>query len=192
MTSAESGFTAPTHANRRVWARAFVHLGLLLTTIGALATLTILYSRNAIHADIGLAVVGLVVIHLLQRRRTIARMMSQLAGVGSYVERRLRLAGSDLLLAVITINVLASRLLDWSRGEPLRIPPPASFQQVALSVRCRSRFLSCIPRLAPTKASSQVCNPVAHEGQIPGRLASQSYVEHNDVQQTIEEVQSAT
>jgi hypothetical protein len=86
--------------------------------------LTILYIRNAIHADIGLVFVGLVVVHLVQRRRTVARMVSQLARVRSYAERRVRLAGSDLLLAFITINVLVSGVLDWNRGEPIELPLP--------------------------------------------------------------------
>src|ERR1700722_13120117 len=111
MTSATTEPSAIEHTRRRVWGRGLVHLGLLLTTAGALATLTILYIRNAIHADIGLAFVGLVVVHLLQRRRTVARMMSQLGRVRSSVERRLRLAGSDVLLAFITLNVLVSGVL---------------------------------------------------------------------------------
>src|SRR5580700_7445303 len=104
----ETELTATRSVTRRVWARGLVHLGLLLTAAGALATLTILYIRNAIHADIGLAFVGLVIVHLVQRRRTVARMMSQLAHVRSIAERRLRLAGSDLILAFITLNVLVS------------------------------------------------------------------------------------
>jgi hypothetical protein len=122
MTSAEVELTATGHATRRVWGRGLVHLGLLLTVAGALATLTILYIRNAIHADIGLVFVGLVVLHLLQRRHTVARMMSQLTRARSFAERRLRLAGSDLLLAFITLNVLVSGILDWNRGEPTELP----------------------------------------------------------------------
>ncbi len=122
MTSAGTEPSANAHAARRVWARGFVHLGLLLTAAGALATLTILYIRNAIHADIGLAFVGLVIVHLVQRRRTVVRMMSQLARARSFAERRLRLAGSDLLLSVITLNVLVSGVLDWNRGEPIQLP----------------------------------------------------------------------
>jgi len=108
MTGAATEPSADGHGTRRVWGRGLVHLGLLLTAPGALATLTILYIRNAIHADIGFVFVGLVVVHLVQRRRTVARMMSQLARARSYAERRLRLAGSDLLLAFITLNVLVS------------------------------------------------------------------------------------
>jgi heme exporter protein D len=100
-----------------------------LTAAGALGTLTILYIRNAIHADIGLAFVGLVVIHLLQRRRTVARMAFQLARARSFVQRRIRLAGSDLLLAFITLNVLVSGVWDWSRGQPVQLPLPRPFDR---------------------------------------------------------------
>jgi heme exporter protein D len=106
-----------------------VHLGLLLTAAGALATLTILYIRNAIHADIGLVFVGLVVVHLAQRRRTVARMMSQLARAKSFAERRIRLVASDVILAFLTLNVLISGVLDWRRGEPIQLPLPAPFDR---------------------------------------------------------------
>jgi hypothetical protein len=109
---------------RRAWSRPLVHLGLLLSLVGALATLTILYIRNAIHADIGLAFVGLVIVHLAQRRQTVARMASQLARARSLVGRRIRLVGSDLLLAFLTLNVLVSGVMDWSRGEPTELPLP--------------------------------------------------------------------
>jgi hypothetical protein len=129
MTSAVSEPSASGDGTRRVWGRGFVHLGLLLTAAGALATLTILYIRNAIHADIGLVFVGLVVVHLLQRRRTVARMMTQLAHLRSFAERRLRLAGADLLLAFLTLNVLVSGVLDWNRGQPMQIPFPRPFDR---------------------------------------------------------------
>jgi hypothetical protein len=117
------------HSSRRAWGRGLVHLGLLLTAAGALATLTVLYIRNAIHADIGLAFVGLVVVHLAQRRRTVARMMSQIARAKSFAERRIRLAASDLILAFLTLNVLMSGVLDWSRGEPIQLPLPPPFDR---------------------------------------------------------------
>jgi heme exporter protein D len=100
-----------------------------MTAAGALATLTILYIRNAIHSDIGLVFVGLVIVHLAQRRRTVARMVSQLARARSFAERRIRLAGSDVLLAFITLNVLVSGVLDWSRGEPIELPLPRPFDR---------------------------------------------------------------
>jgi hypothetical protein len=106
-----------------------VHVGLLLTAAAALGTLTILYIRNAIHADIGLVFVGLVVVHLLQRRRTVGRMISQLVRARPFAGRGLRPAGSDLLLAFITLNVLVSGVLDWGRGEPIQIPLPRPFDR---------------------------------------------------------------
>lgn len=108
--------------SRGVLARGLVHLGLLASIAGALATLTILYIRNAIHADIGLVFVGLVVLHLWQRRHTVVRLTASLGRAWSSAERAARLAGSDLLLAVLTLNVLLSGLLDWSRGEPTLLP----------------------------------------------------------------------
>jgi hypothetical protein len=129
MTGAATEPSADGHGTRHVWGRGFVHLGLLLTAAGALGTLTILYIRNAIHADIGFVFVGLVVVHLVQRRRTVVRMISQLARVRSYAERRLRLAGSDLVLAFITLNVLVSGVLDWNRGQPIQLPLPRPFDR---------------------------------------------------------------
>ncbi|HWD25423.1 MAG TPA: hypothetical protein VG368_08140 [Acidimicrobiales bacterium] len=114
---------------RRVRSRWLVHLGLLLTATAALVTMDFLSIRNAIHADIGLGFVGLVIVHLAQRRRTVARMVSQLVRVRSFAERRIRLAGSDSILAFITLNVLVSGVLDWSRGEPTQIPLPRPFDR---------------------------------------------------------------
>ena len=122
MTSTETDLAVTGRNVRRAWTRGLVHLGLLLTAAGALATLTVLYIHNAIHSDIGLVFVGLVVLHLLQRRHTVSRMLSQATRARSFAERRLRLAGSDLLLAFITLNVLVSGVLDWNRGEPTELP----------------------------------------------------------------------
>jgi hypothetical protein len=126
---APAGHFADPHLVWRARSRWIVHLGLLLTMAGALATLDILYIRNAIHADIGLAFVGLVIVHLAQRRRTIATVAAQLARARWAAQRAIRLAGSDLLLAFITLNVLVSGVLDWSRGEPIQIPFPRPFDR---------------------------------------------------------------
>jgi hypothetical protein len=112
---------------RRARSRWIVHLGLLLSAGAALVTLDFLYIRNAIHADIGLVFVGLVVVHLAQRRRTVGRMMSQLVRARSHLKRGIRLTGWDLILAFITLNVLVSGVLDWSRGEPIPLPLPRPF-----------------------------------------------------------------
>lgn len=115
---------ASDQAARRSRYRWLVHLVLLSSAAAALITLDFLAVRNAIHAVVGFVFVGFVVIHLVQRRATIARMLGQLARARSIAERRLRLTGSDALLAFITLNVLVSGIIDWDRGYPVQIPLP--------------------------------------------------------------------
>ena len=131
MIEAETETSPERTANRRTrWgarSRFAVHLGLLGTAAAALATLQLLHVRIAYHADVGLVFVGLVVVHLAQRRRTLAGMARQLVRAKTFAERRIRLAVSDLLLFFITLNVLVSGIVDWSRGEPTQVPLPAPF-----------------------------------------------------------------
>ena len=111
-------------SRRRARSHWLVHLGLLAFLAAALGTLQLLHVRNAIRADVGLAFAGLVVLHLIQRRHRIARMMSQLTRVRPPIEREPRLLASDAILAFVTINVVVSGILDWGRGEPLLLPLP--------------------------------------------------------------------
>lgn len=111
--------------SRTLWrarSRWLVHLGLLAFLAAALGTLQLLHVRNAIHADVGLAFAGLVVVHLAQRRHRIARMLAQLMRLRPRVERELRLLASDAILSFVTINVVVSGILDWGRGAPLLLP----------------------------------------------------------------------
>jgi hypothetical protein len=107
--------------------RFAVHLGLLFSAAASIGTLQLLHVRIAYHTVVGLVFVGLVVVHLVQRRRTVARLANQLVRARTFIERRIRLAVSDLLLLFITLNVLLSGILDWSRGEPIQLPLPAPF-----------------------------------------------------------------
>ena len=109
--------------------RFVIHLGLLGAAGAALGTLQLLHVRNAYHADVGLVFVGLVVVHMAQRRRTIARMISQIVRARTLVVRRIRLAASDLVLLFITVNVLVSGIVDWSRGAPTQLPFPEPFSR---------------------------------------------------------------
>lgn len=111
----------------RARSRWAVHLGLLCTAAAALATLDLLHVRIAFHTDVGLAFVGFVVVHLAQRRRTVARMAIQIVRARTFVERRVRLTASDVLLFFITMNVLVSGVLDWGRGAPIQLPFPKPF-----------------------------------------------------------------
>jgi hypothetical protein len=121
--------SARSQAAWRARSRWLVHLGLLALLAAALGTLQLLHIRNAIHADVGLAFAGLVVVHLLQRRRRIARMLAQLVRFRPRVERELRLLASDAILTFVTINVVVSGILDWGRGAPLLLPLPPPFDR---------------------------------------------------------------
>lgn len=76
---------------RRSLSRWAVHLGLLCSAAAALGTLDLLHVRIAIHTDVGLIFVGLVVVHLAQRRRTLARMATRIVRARTIVERVIRL-----------------------------------------------------------------------------------------------------
>jgi hypothetical protein len=128
--------TTPMAASRRsrlAWharSRWLVHLGLLAFAAPALATLQLLHIHNAIHADVGLAFAGLVIVHLAQRRHRIAGMFARLRGARRRIARELRLLASDAILAFITVNVVVSGILDWNRGAPLLLPLlPAPFDR---------------------------------------------------------------
>jgi hypothetical protein len=77
---------------------------------------------------VGLVFVGLVAIHLFQRRRTLARMAAQLLRA-RFVARSIRLVVSDLLLFFIALNVLVSGIVDWNRGQPTQLPLPVPFDR---------------------------------------------------------------
>ena len=58
---------------------------------------------------VGLVFAGLVVVHLLQRRHRVARMLAPLGRYRPRAERELRLLASDAVVALITINAVVSR-----------------------------------------------------------------------------------
>jgi hypothetical protein len=116
-------------AVRGARSRFAVHLGLLGSAAAALGTLQLLHVRIAYHAVVGLVFVGLVLVHLVQRRRIIGRMATQLVRVRAFLKGRSRLALSDLLLFFITMNVLVSGILDWAHGQPTQVPLPVPFDR---------------------------------------------------------------
>ena len=113
----------------RARSRWVVHLGLLCSAAAALGTLQLLHVRVAYHTVVGLVFVGLVAVHLVQRRRTMTRMATQLVRARTFVDRRIRLAVSDLLLFFIALNVLVSGIVDWNRGQPTQLPLPVPFDR---------------------------------------------------------------
>jgi hypothetical protein len=129
QAGAPPGRPADHRVARRSLSRWAVHLGLLCSAAAALGTLQLLHVRIAIHTDVGLVFVGLVAVHLAQRRRTLARMATQIVRARRSAGRRIRLTVSDLLLLFITLNVLVSGLLDWNRGAPIQLPLPRPFDR---------------------------------------------------------------
>ncbi len=121
-TGAPADRRARSRAGWRIRSRWLVHLGLLVFAAAALGTLQLLHIRNAIHADVGLAFAGLVIVHLAQRRHRIAGMFARLWGFRRRVVREVCLLASDAILAFVTLNVVVSGLLDWNRGAPLLLP----------------------------------------------------------------------
>jgi hypothetical protein len=103
-------------------ARFLVHLVLLATFAASLATVTAM-TEGWPHLVIGSAFVGLVVVHVAQRRHTVVRLLGNVARPATWLRRRGRLAWSDLILALLTLNVLASGSYDLATGNQLILQP---------------------------------------------------------------------
>jgi hypothetical protein len=107
---------------RRTRTRFAVHLFLLATFAASLATATAI-TEGWPHLVIGLAFVALAGVHLAQRRHTVARLLGNLGRARTWFRRRGRLAWSDLVLALLTLNVLASGTYDALAGYQVILHP---------------------------------------------------------------------
>ena len=154
---------------RRSLSRWAVHLGLLLSAAASSARFSYCMCGSPYHTVVGLVFVGLVVVHLVQRRRTVARMATQLVRTRTFIERRIRLAVSDLVLVFITLNVLVSGILDWSRGAPLQIPLPSPFVPMAPRLRDRPRHLPGSACLASAETLPTFDDPIVGKAGMAGR-----------------------
>jgi hypothetical protein len=108
----------------RTGARFAVHLGLLAAFAASLATVT-LTTEGWPHLVVGLAFVALVGGHVAQRRHTVARLLGNLGRARTWFRRRGRLAWSDLVLALLTLNVLVSGTYDLASGTQVILHPHA-------------------------------------------------------------------
>ena len=128
---------------RRVLFRWLVHLGLIGTLIVSLVLEPLV---PAIHIAAGLAFTVLAGLHLAQRRRVSARLLTRLTRIRILARPSGRLALADLLLAVITAGMLVSGFWDWFAGHPTRIRWHAitgvvlAILLVAHTIRRRSRL----------------------------------------------------
>jgi hypothetical protein len=105
-----------------VRARWLVHLGLIVLFAASLVTVTAM-TEGTLHLVVGSAFVVLAVVHVAQRRHTVARLAGSLGRVRTWVTRRGRLAWSDLVLALLTLNVLVSGTDDLVTGNQVVLHP---------------------------------------------------------------------
>jgi hypothetical protein len=111
--------------------RWLVHLALMVSFAAALASAAFLsraylgHSGVTDHSVIGGVVLAIVVIHLVQRRRTVGRLLKRLAGVGSKSAAQARLALSDTVLSLLLLNALGSGLADYVTGRTIMLPSAA-------------------------------------------------------------------
>ena len=121
----DGAVAAQNHASGRARSRWAVHLALLITIIVALVPLLLfgVSPRVTVHIVIACVFLGLVVVHLAQRRRTLTKLIAQLGRAGSRMRGR-RLAVSDAIFAFLAANVLASGIYDLTTGRNTRIPLP--------------------------------------------------------------------
>lgn len=108
--------------SRRARARFAVHLGLLATFAASLATVTVV-TEGWPHLAVGLAFVALAGVHVAQRRYTVGRLLGNLGRARTWFGRRGRLAWSDVVLALLTLNVLASGTYDLLSGNQVILHP---------------------------------------------------------------------
>src|SRR5580693_6225202 len=107
---------------RRMRTRFAVHLLLLATFAASLATVTLI-TEGWPHLGMGLAFVALVGVHVVQRRHTVARLLGNLGRARTWFRRRGRPAWSDVVLALLTLNVLASGIWDLVSGNQVILHP---------------------------------------------------------------------
>jgi len=105
-------------------ARFAVHLSLLAAFAASLATATAI-TEGWPHLVIGLAFVALAVVHVVQRRHTVARLLGNLGHTRTWFRRRGRLAWSDVILALLALSVLASGTYDALSGTQVILHPRA-------------------------------------------------------------------
>jgi hypothetical protein len=107
---------------RRTRTRFAVHLLLLATFAASLATVTLI-TEGWPHLVVGLAFVALVGLHVVQRRHTVVRLLGNLGRARTWFRRRGRLAWSDVVLALLTLNVLVSGTYDLLSGNQVILHP---------------------------------------------------------------------
>jgi len=113
-------------ARNRWWVHLALMLGFLAATLSAifLSKKYLGHSGTTNHSIIGLAVFVLVLIHLTQRRHTVRRLLTWLFGRSRATGPRFRLAVSDAILWLLTLNAMVSGVADFLVGHEIYLPVP--------------------------------------------------------------------
>jgi hypothetical protein len=112
----------PQEQEKRMRERFVVHLLLLATFAASLATVTLI-TEGWPHLVVGAAFVALAILHVVQRRHTVARLFGNLGRARTWLRRRGRLAWSDVVLSLLTLNVLVSGTYDLVSGNQVILHP---------------------------------------------------------------------
>jgi hypothetical protein len=108
--------------------RWIVHLALIAGFLAALISAVFLsrpylgHSGVTDHSILGGLVLGLVIVHLVQRRKTVGRLAKRLFRVTTRIPLQTRIAVSDLILLLLTLNAMASGLVDYLSRNTTLLP----------------------------------------------------------------------
>ncbi|MHB8378494.1 MAG: hypothetical protein ACYDB2_01065 [Acidimicrobiales bacterium] len=117
--------------------RWLVHLALIVLFLAAVISAVFLsrkylgHSGTTNHSLIGLLFLGLVIVHLGQRRQTVRRLLSRFFRRTKSTGHRSGQAVSDMILWTVTLNAMVSGVADFLVGHTifLSIPGPSVLQK---------------------------------------------------------------
>ena len=114
--------TGASRQERRAQFRFVIHVLLLAAFAASLATVTIV-TEGVPHLVVGSAFLGLVLVHIVQRRHTVARLTVALGRPFRWPKRQGAMAWSDLTLALLALNALISGVYDLATGSQVILHP---------------------------------------------------------------------
>lgn len=134
MTTKASRATRGDSIARNRW---FVHCSLIIGFLVAVISAIFLSKQYAGHSGVtdhaifGLIVLALIVVHLLQRRHTVRRLLARFANREPSTSARSRQADADMILWLLALNAMISGSADFVSGYQilLPIPGPIIFQK---------------------------------------------------------------
>ena len=109
--------------NGRWLVHVLLAVGFLATLLSALelSKRYLGHAGTTDHAIIGFVVFALILVHLVQRRRTVKRLLSSFTHRSGATPRR---AASDLILWLLVLDVMISGTADFLAGHQILLPIP--------------------------------------------------------------------